>query len=187
MLNPKKEENDINEEKIVDQIRSLGIDMIAEAKSGHPGIVLGAAPIIYSLYAHHLRIDPGHPDFFNRDRFIMSAGHGSALLYATLYMAGYPLSLDDLKSFRKIDSKTPGHPEYGVTPGVDMTTGPLGQGFATAVGIAMAESNLRARFNNGKKEIIDFYTYVLCGDGDLMEGISYEASSLAGFYITVFY
>ena len=180
MLNPKKEENDINEEKIVDQIRSLGIDMIAEAKSGHPGIVLGAAPIIYSLYAHHLRIDPGHPDFFNRDRFIMSAGHGSALLYATLYMAGYPLSLDDLKSFRKIDSKTPGHPEYGVTPGVDMTTGPLGQGFATAVGIAMAESNLRARFNNGKKEIIDFYTYVLCGDGDLMEGISYEASSLAG-------
>lgn len=180
MLNPKKEENDINEEKIVDQIRSLGIDMIAEAKSGHPGIVLGAAPIIYSLYAHHLRIDPGHPDFFNRDRFIISAGHGSALLYATLYMAGYPLSLDDLKSFRKIDSKTPGHPEYGVTPGVDMTTGPLGQGFATAVGIAMAEANLRTRFNKGKKEIIDFYTYVLCGDGDLMEGISYEASSLAG-------
>ena len=180
MLNPKRDESEINEEKIVDQLRSIGIDMISEAGSGHPGIVLGAAPIIYSLYAHHLRIDPENPNYFNRDRFIMSAGHGSALLYATLYMAGYPLSLDDLKNFRKIGFKTPGHPEYRVTPGVDMTTGPLGQGFATAVGIAMAEANLRAIFNKGKKEIIDFYTYVLCGDGDLMEGISYEASSLAG-------
>ena len=180
MITPKREESEINEQKIIDQIRSLGIDMIDEAKSGHPGIVLGAAPIIYTLYAHHLRIDPEHPEYYNRDRFILSAGHGSALLYATLYMAGYPLELEDLKKFRQLDSKTPGHPEYQKTPGVDMTTGPLGQGFATAVGIAMAEANLRSQYNKGKKEIIDFNTYVLCGDGDLMEGISYEAASLAG-------
>lgn len=180
MVTPKRDESEINEEKIVDQIRSLGIDMIEEAGSGHPGIVLGAAPIMYSLFAHHMKIDPANPNFYNRDRFIMSAGHGSALLYATLYMAGYPLTLDDLKDFRKIDSKTPGHPEYRTTPGVEMTSGPLGQGFATAVGMAIAERNLAARFNKGKKEIIDFNTYVLCGDGDLMEGISYEAASLAG-------
>lgn len=180
MITPKREESEINEQKIIDQIRSLGIDMIDEAKSGHPGIVLGAAPIIYTLYAHHLRIDPEHPEYYNRDRFILSAGHGSALLYATLYMAGYPLELEDLKKFRQIDSKTPGHPEYQKTPGIDMTTGPLGQGLATAVGIAMAEANLRSQYNKGKKEVIDFNTYVLCGDGDLMEGISYEASSLAG-------
>lgn len=167
---------EVNEQKIIDQIRCLGIDMIDEAKSGHPGIVLGAAPIIYSLYAHHLRFDPSKPDYFNRDRFVMSAGHGSALLYATLHMAGFDISLDDLKEFRKISSKTPGHPEYGITPGVDCTTGPLGQGIATAVGMAMAEANLRTRYPN----LIDYYTYVLCGDGDLMEGISYEASSLAG-------
>lgn len=180
MMNQIKDVSEINQEKIIDQIRCLGIDMINEAGSGHPGIVLGAAPAIYALYAHHLRMDPANPNYFNRDRFVMSAGHGSALLYATLYMAGYDLSIDDLKNFRQIDSKTPGHPEYGVTPGVDCTTGPLGQGFATAVGMAMAEANLRTRYNEGKKEIIDFYTYVLCGDGDLMEGISYEASSLAG-------
>lgn len=180
MVTPKRDESEINEEKIVDQIRSLGIDMIEGAGSGHPGIVLGAAPIMYSLFAHHMKIDPANPNFYNRDRFIMSAGHGSALLYATLYMAGYPLTLDDLKDFRKIDSKTPGHPEYRTTPGVEMTSGPLGQGFATAVGMAIAERNLAARFNKGKKEIIDFNTYVLCGDGDLMEGISYEAASLAG-------
>lgn len=180
MVTPKRDESEINEEKIVNQIRSLGIDMIEEAGSGHPGIVLGAAPMIYSLFAHHMRIDPEKPNFFNRDRFIMSAGHGSALLYATLYMAGYPLTLEDLKDFRKIGSKTPGHPEYKKTPGVEVTTGPLGQGFATAVGIAMAEKNLSARFNKGKKEVINFHTYVLCGDGDLMEGITYEAASLAG-------
>lgn len=180
VVTPKRDESEINESKIVDQIRSLGIDMIAEAKSGHPGIVLGAAPIIYSLYAHHMKIDPENPEFYNRDRFIMSAGHGSALLYATLHMAGYPITLEDLKEFRKLDSKTPGHPEYRKTPGVETTSGPLGQAFATAVGIAIAEKNLSAQLNKGKKEIIDFNTYVLCGDGDLMEGISYEAASLAG-------
>ena len=166
----------INQNKIIDQIRCLGIDMIHEASSGHPGIVLGAAPILYTLYAHHLRFDRENPNYFNRDRFVMSAGHGSALLYATLYMAGLPISLEDLKKFRQIDSITPGHPEYGLTPGVDCTTGPLGEGFATAVGMAMAEANLRSRY----PELIDYNTYVLCGDGDLMEGISYEAASLAG-------
>ena len=172
--------SEINPERIVNQIRCLGIDMIDAANSGHPGIVLGAAPIMYALYGNHLKFDPENPNYFNRDRFIMSAGHGSALLYATLYMAGFNISLDDLKNFRQIDSITPGHPEYGVTPGVDCSTGPLGQGFATAVGMAMAEANLRTRYNIDKKEVIDFNTYVLCGDGDLMEGISYEAASLAG-------
>lgn len=180
MTAQKRDENEINQGKIIDQLRCLGIDMISEANSGHPGIVLGAAPILYTLYAHHLRFDPLNPNYFNRDRFVMSAGHGSALLYATLYLAGFPITLDDLKNFRQIDSITPGHPEYGVTPGVDASTGPLGQGIAMAVGMAMAEANLRARYNNGKKEVIDYYTYVLAGDGDLMEGVSYEACSLAG-------
>ncbi len=180
MTAQKKDESEINQGKIIDQLRCLGIDMISEANSGHPGIVLGAAPILYTLYAHHLRFDPTDPNYFNRDRFVMSAGHGSALLYATLYLAGFPITLDDLKNFRQIDSITPGHPEYGVTPGVDASTGPLGQGIAMAVGMAMAEANLRARYNNGKKEVIDYYTYVLAGDGDLMEGVSYEACSLAG-------
>ncbi len=180
MTAQKRDENEINQSKIVDQLRCLGIDMISEAGSGHPGIVLGAAPILYTLYAHHLRFDVNNPNYFNRDRFVMSAGHGSALLYATLYLAGFPITLDDLKAFRQIDSITPGHPELGVTLGVDATTGPLGQGIAMAVGIAMAEANLRARYNTGKREIIDHYTYVLAGDGDLMEGISYEACSLAG-------
>lgn len=175
MLTERSDGSEISQSRIVDQIRCLGIDMIDAANSGHPGIVLGAAPIIYTLYAHHLKFDPANPNFFNRDRFVMSAGHGSALLYSTLYMAGFDLSLDDLKAFRQLDSKTPGHPEYKVTPGVDTTTGPLGQGIATAVGMAMAEANLNARY-----KIVDHYTYCLCGDGDLMEGISYEALSLAG-------
>lgn len=179
MIIPKKDVVEINEQKIIDQIRSLGIDMIDEAKSGHPGIVLDAAPMLYTLYAHFLRIDPKNPNYFNRDRFIMSAGHGSALLYSTLYMAGYNIELEDLKKFRQLDSLTPGHPEIK-TPGVDMTTGPLGQGFATAVGIAMAEARLRAKYNKNKSEFIDFNTYVLCSDGDLMEGVTYEAASLAG-------
>lgn len=172
--------SEINQTKIVDQIRCLGIDMIDAAKSGHPGIVLGAAPIIYTLFAHHLKFVPSNPKFFNRDRFIMSAGHGSALLYATLHMAGYDISLDEIKNFRQLDSKTPGHPEYNVTPGVDMSTGPLGQGVAAAVGMAMAEASLRTRYNKDKRELVNYYTYCLCGDGDLMEGVSYEALSLAG-------
>ncbi len=168
------------DEKIINSIRSLGIDMIHEAGSGHPGIVLGAAPILYSLYSKHLKVNPKDSDWFDRDRFVLSAGHGSALLYATLFLAGYNLKLSDLKSFRQLNSKTPGHPEYGVTPGVDVSTGPLGQGIASAVGMAIGEEYLRNYFSKEGKSMINHHTYVLCGDGDLMEGISYEAISLAG-------
>ena len=167
------------EEKIISEIKVLGLDMIEEAGSGHPGIVLGAAPILYTLYLNHLKFDATNPDFYNRDRFIMSAGHGSSLLYSILYFAGYDLSLDDLKAFRRLNSKTPGHPEYKKTPGVEMTTGPLGQGFATAVGYAIAEKHTEALINR-KEKVIDYNIYCLCGDGDLMEGVSYEAASLAG-------
>lgn len=167
------------EEKIIGEIKSLGLDMIEEAGSGHPGIVLGAAPILYTLYLNHLRFDASNPNFYNRDRFIMSAGHGSSLLYSILYFAGYDLSLDDLKAFRRLNSKTPGHPEYKKTPGVEMTTGPLGQGFATAVGYAIAEKHTEALINK-KEKVIDYNIYCLCGDGDLMEGVSYETASLAG-------
>ena len=160
---------------IIAHIKSLGIDMINKAKGGHPGIVLSAAPIIYTVYAKHMHINPKDANWINRDRFVMSAGHGSALLYSTLYMAGF-LSLGDLKDFREIDSRTPGHPEYKITPGVDASTGPLGQGIAMAVGMAIAEKKLNSKYPT----LIDYYTYVLCGDGDLMEGLSYEAASLAG-------
>ncbi len=163
------------DQAVINEIKSLGIDMIGNAGSGHPGIVLSAAPILYTLYAKHLNIYVNDPHWLNRDRFILSAGHGSALLYSVLYMAGY-LTLDDLKNFRRIDSKTPGHPEYGITPGVEMSTGPLGQGIASAVGMALGEKILKSRFQN----LFDYHVYVLCGDGDLMEGISYEAASLAG-------
>lgn len=176
----KKTKAIVDEYKIVDNIRSLGIDMINEAKSGHPGIVLGAAPILYTLYGRHLNINPKEPNWINRDRFVLSAGHGSALLYATLFMAGYDINIDDLKSFRKINSKTPGHPEYNITPGVESSTGPLGQGLANAVGMAIAERFLASKYNTKKNLVIDYNTYVLCSDGDLMEGISYEAISLAG-------
>lgn len=175
MLIKKKDVNPLDK-KVVDNIRGLGIDMISEAGSGHPGIVLGAAPIIATLYQNHLKIDTNNPNWINRDRFVMSAGHGSALLYATLHMAGYNITLDDLKKFRKLDSITPGHPEL-ITPGVDCATGPLGQGIANAVGMAIGEKYLSSLLKDG---VIDFNTYVLCGDGDLMEGISYEALSLAG-------
>ena len=172
------------DKKIVDVIKCLGIDMIDSAQSGHPGIVLSAAPIIYTLYSRHLKVNPKDDKWLDRDRFVMSAGHGSALLYATLFMAGFDLTLDDLREFRQINSKTPGHPELGITPGVDMTTGPLGQGFATSVGMAIAEkyleSNYNKKINNTYYEIFNHNIYVLCGDGDLMEGVSYEAASLAG-------
>lgn len=175
MLIKKKDANPLDK-KVVDNIRGLGIDMISEAGSGHPGIVLGAAPIIATLYQNHLKIDTNNPNWINRDRFVMSAGHGSALLYATLHMAGYNITLEDLKKFRKLDSITPGHPEL-ITPGVDCATGPLGQGIANAVGMAIGEKYLSSLLKDG---VIDFNTYALCGDGDLMEGISYEALSLAG-------
>lgn len=172
------------DKKIVDIIKCLGIDMIDKAKSGHPGIVLSAAPIIYTLYSRHINVNPKDDKWLNRDRFVMSAGHGSALLYSTLYMAGFDISLDDLKNFRQLNSKTPGHPELNITPGVDISTGPLGQGFASSVGMAIAEKYLKANYNtkinNTNYEIFNHKIYVLCGDGDLMEGVSYEAASLAG-------
>jgi len=178
MLSIKKEEPNNELKKIVDNIRALGIDMITEAKSGHPGIVLGAAPIIATLYANHMKVDLENDKWFNRDRFVMSAGHGSALLYSTLFMSGFDIPFEEIKKFRQLDSLTPGHPEINVTKGVDVSTGPLGQGIATSVGIAISECYLRQHFG---KDIVNYYTYVLCGDGDLMEGVSYEACSLAGF------
>lgn len=179
-LNKDEKEEIKDEKKAVDSIRCLALDMINEANSGHSGIALGAAPILYTLYAKHLKYNPEDPEWYNRDRFILSAGHGSALLYSTLYMSGYKIEIDDLKQFRKLDSITPGHPEYKKTPGVEMTTGPLGQGFASSVGMAIAEEYLRAYFQKKGSNLINYYTYVLCSDGDLMEGISYEAASLAG-------
>ena len=177
----KPKENDTNNEmKIVDNLRGLSIDMIHEAGSGHPGISLDSAPILYTLYAKHLKINPGDPNWINRDRFILSAGHASSLLYATLYMSGFDLSLDDLKKFRTLHSKMPGHPEYMVTPGVDMSTGPLGEGISSAVGMAMGECFLREYYRKQNLNIFDYYTYVLCSDGDLLEGVSYEAMALAG-------
>jgi transketolase len=167
--------------KIIANLKALGIDMIDAAQSGHPGIVLGAAPLIYTIYAKYMNVSTVDPSWVSRDRFVMSAGHGSALLYATLYMAGFNISMDDLKHFRRAGYKSPGHPEYGMTPGVDMSTGPLGQGFASAVGMALGEKILESKFTiSDGKPLIDYDVYVLCGDGDLMEGISYEAASLAG-------
>lgn len=175
------------DKEIISNIKSLAIDMIGAAGSGHPGIVLGAAPIIYTLMKDHLNININDLEWMNRDRFVMSAGHGSALLYATMFMAGYPLSIDDLKAFRQVNSKTPGHPEYHVTDGVEMSTGPLGQGLASAVGMALGGKVLETRYQvkakkNGKqpRKMLDHKVYVLCGDGDLMEGVSYEAASFAG-------
>ena len=166
----------------LNSLRILSCDMISYAGSGHPGIALGAAPIIFSTYVNHLKINPQDPNWINRDRFVLSAGHGSALLYAMLFMAGYDVSIDDLVDFRKIGSKTPGHPEYKVTPGVDVSTGALGQGLANAVGMAMAEKYLQGLINQeiAGQKILDYYVYCLCGDGDLMEGVAMEAASLAG-------
>jgi len=164
----------------VNTVRMLGIDSIEAAKSGHPGIVLGAAPMSYVLWNYYLKVDPNQPNWADRDRFVLSAGHGSAMLYSLLHLSHYEVSLDDLKHFRKLGSKTPGHPEYGVTPGVEATTGPLGQGFGMAVGMAMTEKHLAAQYNRPGLPIVDHYTYVVAGDGDLMEGVSHEAASLAG-------
>ncbi|WP_099363817.1 transketolase [Fredinandcohnia onubensis] len=164
----------------VTTIRTLSIDAINAANSGHPGLPMGAAPMAYALWSKHMNHNPENPKWFNRDRFVLSAGHGSSLLYSLLHLAGYNVTIDDLKNFRKLNSKTPGHPEFGHTSGVEATTGPLGQGIANAVGMAMAEAHLAAKFNKKNYPVIDHYTYALVGDGDLMEGISYEAMSMAG-------
>ena len=164
----------------INTIRMLSADAVEKASSGHPGLPMGAAAFAYTLWMEHLRFNPANPDWLNRDRFVLSAGHGSMLLYSLLYLAGYDLSLDDLKQFRQWNSKTPGHPEHGLTPGVETTTGPLGQGFANGVGMALAEHFLADRYNQPGHEIIDYHTYALVSDGDLMEGISAEAASLAG-------
>jgi transketolase len=164
----------------IDTIRTLSIDAINSANSGHPGLPMGAAPMAYALWSNQLNHNPGHAKWFNRDRFILSAGHGSALLYSLLHLSGYKVSIEDLKQFRKLNSLTPGHPEYGHTDGVEATTGPLGQGLAMAVGIAMAEAHLASKFNQKGFSVVDHHTYALVGDGCMMEGVSYEAMSMAG-------
>ncbi|ANB57869.1 transketolase [Anoxybacillus sp. B7M1] len=161
-------------------IRTLSIDAIEKANSGHPGMPMGAAPMAYTLWTKFMNHNPSNPKWFNRDRFVLSAGHGSMLLYSLLHLSGYDVSMEDIKQFRQWGSKTPGHPEYGHTPGVEATTGPLGQGIAMAVGMAMAERHLATTYNRDHFEIINHYTYAICGDGDLMEGVASEAASLAG-------
>ncbi|QJD83903.1 transketolase [Cohnella herbarum] len=168
------------EQLAIDTIRTLSIDAINSANSGHPGLPMGAAPMAYALWSAQLNHNPGNAKWFNRDRFVLSAGHGSALLYSLLHLSGYKVSIDDLKQFRKLNSLTPGHPEFGHTDGVDATTGPLGQGIAMAVGMAMAEAHLASKFNQDGFPVVDHHTYALVGDGCLMEGISYEAMSMAG-------
>lgn len=168
------------EQLSVTTIRTLAIDAIEKAKSGHPGMPMGAAPMGYQLFAKTMKHNPSHPEWINRDRFVLSAGHGSMLLYALLHLSGYDLPLEEIKNFRQWGSLTPGHPEFGHTAGVDATTGPLGQGFGMAVGMAMAEAHLGATYNREGFDLIDHNTFVICGDGDLSEGISSEAASLAG-------
>lgn len=168
------------EQVAVNALRVISAEAVEQAKSGHPGLPLGAAPIIYTIFARHLKFNPRDPEWIDRDRFILSAGHGSALLYSTLHLFGYDLDMNDIRAFRQTGSKTPGHPEFRHTPGVEVTTGPLGQGIANAVGMAIAEARLAALVNLDGARLIDHYTYALCGDGCLMEGVSAEAASLAG-------
>ncbi|MEO5565804.1 MAG: transketolase [Luteimonas sp.] len=168
------------DQRCIDTLRFLAVDMVQRADSGHPGLPLGAAPMAYALWQRFLKHNPRNPGWSDRDRFVLSAGHGSALLYALLHMAGYDLSLDDIKQFRQWGSRTPGHPERGHTPGVEVTTGPLGQGMANAVGMAIAEAQLAARYNRDGFNIVDHHTWALVSDGDLMEGVAAEAASLAG-------
>ncbi|WP_337872939.1 transketolase [Ignavibacterium sp.] len=170
------------EQLAINTIRTLSIDAVQKANSGHPGMPLGCAPIAYLLYYKLMKHNPSNPKWINRDRFILSAGHGSMLLYSVLHLSGYDLSIDDLKNFRQWNSKTPGHPEFGHTPGVETTTGPLGQGFATAIGMAVARDFLASVFNKDGFNLIDHYIYGICSDGDLMEGISHEAASFAGHH-----
>ena len=164
----------------VDTIRTMSVDAIQAANSGHPGLPIGAAPMAYVLWSKYLKVNPKQSKWIDRDRFVLSGGHGSALLYSLLHLSGYQVSIEDVKNFRQFNSKTPGHPEFRHTDGVEATTGPLGQGFANGVGMAMAEAHLAATYNRPGFPIVDHHTYVMCGDGDLMEGISYEATSLAG-------
>lgn len=164
----------------VNTIRTLSIDAVQKANSGHPGMPMGMADVAYVLWTKFLKHNPKNPNWFDRDRFILSAGHGSMLLYSLLHLTGYELSLDEIKNFRQMGSKTAGHPEYGITPGVETTTGPLGQGFGTGVGMAMAEHFLSATFNKKNFPVVDHYTYAIVSDGDLMEGISHESASMAG-------
>jgi len=168
------------EQQCVNAVRFLAVDAVQKANSGHPGLPLGAAPMAYTLWTRLMKFDPAQPHWFDRDRFVLSAGHGSALLYSLLHLSGYDLTMEQLQQFRQWKSKTPGHPERGVTPGVEVTTGPLGQGFANGVGMAMTEAHLAARFNKQGHTLIDHYTYALVSDGDLMEGVASEAASLAG-------
>jgi transketolase len=164
----------------INTIRTLSLDAVQKANSGHPGLPLGMAPAAYVLWTKFLRHNPKNPNWFNRDRFLLSAGHGSMLIYSLLHLTGYGLSLDELKNFRQLHSKTPGHPENILTPGVEITTGPLGQGFANGVGMGIAQKHLEAMFNRKGHNVIDHFIYCICSDGDLMEGVSYESASLAG-------
>jgi len=164
----------------VDTVRALAMDAVQQADSGHPGTAMALAPLAYVLWQRHLRYDPAHPAWPDRDRFVLSCGHACMLLYSVLYLTGYDLTLDEIKQFRQWGSRTPGHSEHGLTPGVEATTGPLGQGVGNAVGMAIAEAQLAALFNRAGHQIVDHHTYFLASDGDLMEGISHEACSLAG-------
>ena len=168
------------EKLCVNTIRTLAMDAVQKADSGHPGAPMGLAPAAYVLWTKILKHNPKNPCWYDRDRFVLSGGHASMLLYSLLYLTGYDLDLEDIRNFRQWESRTPGHPELGCTTGVETTTGPLGQGFTNAVGMAIAERHLAAMFNRPDHEIVDHYTYVMCGDGDLMEGITSEAASLAG-------
>ena len=170
------------DELAINTIRTLSMDAVQKAESGHPGTPMALAPLAYKLFMHHMKHDPSDPKWFDRDRFVLSCGHASMLLYSALYLSGYKVTLEDLKQFRQWESKTPGHPEYGYTDGVETTTGPLGQGIANAVGMAMAERHLAAVFNHVDNEIVSHYTWFICSDGDLMEGISHEAASFAGHF-----
>ncbi|HWK84138.1 MAG TPA: transketolase, partial [Caldimonas sp.] len=172
--------SDTLDQQCVDTLRFLSVDMVQQANSGHPGLPLGAAPMAYALWTRQLKHNPAHPHWPDRDRFVLSAGHGSALLYSLLHVTGYDLSLDDLRHFRQWGSKAPGHPERGHTAGVEVTTGPLGQGLANAVGMAIAEAHLAARYNREGHSIVDHHTWAIVSDGDLMEGVASEAASLAG-------
>src|SRR5881394_3799715 len=164
----------------INTVRVLAMDAVQQADSGHPGTAMALAPLAYVLWQRHMRYNPANPSWVDRDRFVLSCGHACMLLYSALYLSGYDLTLDEIKQFRQWGTRTPGHSEHGVTPGVEATTGPLGQGTGNAVGMAIAEAQLAAQFNRPGHEIVDHYTYFLASDGDLMEGISHEACSLAG-------